>query len=171
MRGEYYGGDVIALVSYWSDPKFEWMCTCQATCKALYLVLLCAYAPLLYSAHFYRKRRSCIQESYKATLYTSNMDFQAISKNQTLYGYSIVSMQSAGNQIFCVGLKRLPPILAVPFTLLISTNVSNMEGYLPRYVQSTSLVPRPFSWPFNVARFQHWKVRRRAWGRGYNPHK
>ena len=40
MREEYdhhYNGDVITLVSYWSDPKFEWMYNYQATCKALYL--------------------------------------------------------------------------------------------------------------------------------------
>ena len=39
MRKEYdhhYSGDVIALVSYWSDPKFEWMYNCKVTCKALY---------------------------------------------------------------------------------------------------------------------------------------
>ena len=31
----YYSGDVITLVSYWSDPKFKWMYNCQATCKVL----------------------------------------------------------------------------------------------------------------------------------------
>ena len=39
MREEYvhhYSGDVITLISYWSDPNFEWMYNCQATCKALY---------------------------------------------------------------------------------------------------------------------------------------
>ena len=29
-------GDVFALVSYWSDPKLEWMYNSHATCKALY---------------------------------------------------------------------------------------------------------------------------------------
>ena len=32
----HYSGDVISLVSHWSDPKLEWMYSYQATCKALY---------------------------------------------------------------------------------------------------------------------------------------
>ena len=40
MREEYdichLSGDVITLISHWSDPKFKCMYNCQVTCKALY---------------------------------------------------------------------------------------------------------------------------------------
>ena len=102
---------------------------------------------------FDHKSRSCMQEGSKTILlhYTfQRWISRPPSSNQTLRGYSFVKMNSFGNKM-CVSLKRSHPILAVPATLLNSTDVSNNGGYLSRYVQSTRYLVlaklRPWSCP------------------------
>ena len=102
---------------------------------------------------FDHNSRSWLQEGSKSILLHYKLQAwisRPSANNQTLHSYSFVRMNSFGNKM-CVSLKRSHPILAVPATLLIPTDISNNGGYLSRYVKLSKYLLlagfHPWPWP------------------------